>query len=197
MCEPVTMGLLASAGTMGAWGGGLIGAATTAGVAGATATTAAMTAMQALSLAATIGGGVMSAGSAYQQSQANKQIARNNANTAEIQAQDAQRRGEQDVQDLQRKSAALKSSQRVGLAAKGLDLSYGTAGDLQDQVDFFSQSDAATLRTNAAKDAWGKRSQGANYRAEASAQNPLMAATGSLMGSAGQVADKWMRYKGV
>lgn len=192
MCEPVTLAALATAGTYGAASTGLIGATA------ATATTAAttMTAMQALSLAATVGGTVMSAGSAYQQSQVAKQTARNNAQVAEYQAQDAQRRGEQDVQDLQRKAAALKSSQRVSLASKGLDLSYGTAGDLQDQTDFFAQSDAATVRTNAAKDAWGKRAQGANYRAEASAQNPLMAASGSLLGGAGQVADKWMRYRG-
>jgi len=192
MCEPVTLGLLATAATsFGAVGAG----ATVAGVAGATATTAGLTALQAIALGASVGGTVMSAGSAYQQSQANQQIAQNNAKVAEYQAQDIQRRGEEDAQAIQRRAAALKSSQRVNLASKGLDLGYGTAADLQDQTDFFAASDVATARTNAAKDAWGKRAMGANYRAEASAQNPLMAGAGTLLSGAGQVADKWNSYK--
>jgi hypothetical protein len=180
MCEPVTLGLIA-----GTAAGGF-GAAGTFGTA--------LTAMQAISLGASVGGTVMSAGAAYQQSQANQQIAQNNAKVADYQAQDIQRRGEEDAQAVQRKAAALKSSQRVNLASKGLDLGYGTAADLQDQTDFFAQSDVATVRTNAAKDAWGKRAMGANYRAEASAQNPLMAGAGTLLSGAGQVADKWYSY---
>ena len=181
MCEPVTLGLIA-----GTAAGGL-GAAGTFGTA--------LTAMQAISLGASIGGTVMSAGAAYQQSQTNKQIAQNNATVADYQAQDIQRRGEEDAQAVQRRAAAIKSAQRVNLASKGLDLGYGTAADLQDQTDFFAASDAATARTNAAKDAWGKRAMGANYRAEASAQNPMLAGAGTLLGGGAQVADKWYRYK--
>lgn len=198
MCEPVTLGLLASAGTMGAWGTGLIGAATTAGVAGATATTAAMTAAQAISLAATIGGATLTAGSMYQQSQVAEATARNNAKMAEYAAQDAQRRGEEDATAIQRKAAALKSSQRVSLAAKGLDLTYGTAADLQDQTDFFGQSDVATTRTNAAREAWNARARGEQALAlgRADSLNSSMQAAGSLIGGAGQVADKWYTYRG-
>lgn len=198
MCEPVTLAALATAGTYGAASAGIIGAtaATTAGVAGATATAAAtaMTTVQALSLAATVGSTVLATGSAYQQSQMAQKVAENNANTAEIQAQDAQRRGEKDAIAIQQKGAAYKSAQRVNLAAKGLDLNYGTAADLQDQTDFFSQSDAATARTNAAKEAWSMRARGANYQAEALSSNPYMAAGGSLLAGGGQVADKWYRY---
>lgn len=190
MCEPVTLGILATAGTYG----GLASAGMIGSAAAVTAGTASLTALQAISLAATIGGTAMSAGAAYQQSQVAKQTAQNNAKVAEFQAQDAQRKGEEDAQAVQRRAAAIKSSQRVGLAAHGLDLGYGTAADLQDEVDFFAQSDAATARTNAAKDAWGKRSIGANYQAEANAQNPLMAGAGTMLGGAGQVADKWYQY---
>lgn len=192
MCEPITLAALATAGTYGAASAGIIGATA------ATATTAAtaMTAMQAISLAATVGGTVLSAGSAYQQSQVAQQTANNNAKTAEYQAQEAQRLGEKQAIEVQRKGAAMKSAQRVSLAAKGLDLGYGTAADLQDQTDFFTQSDVATTRTNAAKDAWGKRAQGANYRGQANAENPLMMAGGSLLSGAAQVSDKWNTYKG-
>lgn len=190
MCEPVTLAALATAGTYSAASAGIIGATA------ATATTAAtvMTTAQALSLATTVGSTVLSAGSAYQQSQVAQQVANNNAKTAEIQAQDAQKRGEKEAIALQQKGAAYKSAQRVNLAAKGLDLGYGTAADLQDQTDFFSQADAATARTNAAKEAWSMRARGANYQAEALSNNPYMAAGGSLLAGGGQVADKWYRY---
>ena len=191
MCEPITLAALATAATSyGAIGAGAVAATST------TAAVAGLTAMQAIALGATVGGTVLSATSAYQQSQVSKQIASNNAQTAEYQAQEAQRLGEKQAIEVQRKGAAMKSAQRVGLAAKGLDLGYGTAADLQDQTDFFTQSDVATTRTNAAKDAWGKRAQGANYRGQANAENPLMMAGGSLLSGAAQVSDKWNMYKG-
>jgi hypothetical protein len=195
MCEPVTLAALATAATTA----GSIGAgATVAGVAGATATTAGLTAMQALALGATVGGTVMSAASAYQQGQAAEQTAKNNAQMAEYAAQDAQRRGEEEALAVQRKGAALKSSQRVGLAARGLDLGYGTAADLQDQTDFFTASDVATTRTNAAREAWNMRARGQGMLAQgrADALNAQNQAVGSLLGGAGAVSDRWYRYRG-
>lgn len=193
MCEPVTLGLLASAGTFG----GLATAGSVAGFAGATAGTAGvLTAGQALALAATVGSTAMSAGSMYQQSKVAEATARNNATMAEYAAQDAQRRGEEEAASIQRKGAALKSAQRVSLASRGLDLQYGTAADLQDQTDFFTQSDVATTRTNAARETWNLRAQGQQRLAmgRADALNSMYAAGGSLLGGAGQVADKWYTY---
>jgi hypothetical protein len=193
MCEPVTLAALATAATTA----GSIGAgATVAGVAGATATTAGLTAMQALALGASVGGTVLSAGSAYQQGQVAKQTAANNAQMAETAALDAQRRGEEEAMQVQRKGAALKSAQRVNLASKGLDLAYGTAADLQDQTDFFTQSDVATTRSNAAREAWNLRARGQGMLAKgrADALNANMQAAGSLLSGAGMVSDRWNRY---
>ena len=195
MCEPVTLAALATAATTaGAVGAG----ATVAGVAGATATTAGLTAMQALALGASVGGTVLSAGSAYQQGQAAKATARNNAQMAETAALDAQRRGEEEAMQVQRKGAALKSAQRVNLASKGLDLAYGTAADLQDQTDFFTQSDVATTRSNAGREAYNLRARGQGMLAKgrADALNANMQAAGSLLGGAGQVANRWYSYRG-
>jgi len=146
--------------------------------------------MAAASLAST----ALSTVSAYQQSQTAKAVASNNAKTAEYAAQEATRLGEKQAIEVQRKGAAIKSAQRVGLAAKGLDLGYGTAADLQDQTDFFTQSDVATTRTNAAKDAWGKRAQGTNYQAQANAENPLMMGASTLLAGGSQVASRWYKY---
>ena len=193
MCEPITLAALASAGTFG----GMAAAGSVAGLAGATAGTAGVLSVtQALALAATIGGTALSAGSAYQQGQVAEKTAANNAQMAEYAAQDAQRRGEEEATAVQRKGAALKSAQRVSLAAKGLDLGYGTAADLQDQTDFFTQSDVATTRTNAAREAWNSRARGQAMltQGRADSLNSMYQAGGSLLSGAGMVADKWNTY---
>lgn len=190
MCEPVTLGLLASAAAG-------IGTGTAAGAA-ALGMGAALTTTQAIALAATVGSSVMAAGAAYQQGQVAKKTAENNAKSAEYAAQDAIQRGEEEAIQVQRKGAALKSAQRVSMAAKGLDLTYGTAADLQDQTDFFTQSDVATTRTNAQRDAWSMRSRGQAMlqQGKADAMNGMYQAAGSLLGGAGQVAGKWYTYTG-
>lgn len=152
-----------------------------------------------LTAAGTVGAGAtlaaagISAYSSMQQGKVAQQVANNNAKMAEYAAQDAQKRGEEEAAAVQRRAAALKSSQRAALAANGLDLSYGTAADLQDQTDFFGQADAATARTNASREAWRLRSGGQQEIAagKAARSNANLAAAGSLLGGAGSVASKW------
>lgn len=187
MCEPATLTAI------GSWFTGTAGTAGAAAGASAAAGTAMSTA-QMLSLGLSAAGVGVSAIGAVNQASAAKQVAQNNAKVAEYQAQDAERRGEKDAQEVMRRAAAAKSSQRVAMAANGLDLTYGTAADLQDQVDFFGQVDAATTRTNARKEAWAKRSQSANFQAEAAATRPWLAGGSTMLAGAGQVADRWYNY---
>lgn len=139
----------------------------------------------------------MSVKAARDQGKVAAAVGRNNATMAEYAAQDAQRRGEEEAAAIQRKGAALKSSQRVSLAAKGLDIGYGTAADLQDQTDFFTQSDVATTRYNAKREAWSMRAQGQQALAmgEAERRNANLQATASLLEGASSVAGKWSSYK--
>lgn len=188
MCEPTTLAAI------GSWFGGT--AATGTAAAAGTAAATSMTTAQMLSLGLSAAGTGISAISAMNQASAAKQVARNNAQMAEYAAQDAERRGEREAMELQRRVAATKSAQRVSLAAKGLDLTYGTAADLQDQTDFFGESDVATTRTNARKEAWSRRAQKGNFQAEALSQRPWLAAGSTLLAGGGQVADKWYTYRG-
>jgi hypothetical protein len=149
-----------------------------------------------ISLGLTAVGTGVSVMGAVNQSKAAQETANRNAAIADQQAADAIKRGEKDAIEVQRRAAALKSSQRVNLAAKGLDLSYGTAADLQDQTDFFGQSDVATTRTNARKEAWARKSQSANFQAEALSSSPWLAGGSTFLAGAGQVADKWNTYRG-
>lgn len=151
-----------------------------------------------IALIATAAAGTVSAVSSYQQGQVAKQIARNNATMAEYAAQDAQRRGEEEAASIQRKAAGLKGTQRSLMAARGLDLGVGTAAEIQDQTDFFGETDAATARYNAARDAWAYRAQGQDMRQQGkwAARNANMQAFSTLLGTAGSVAGKWGTAKG-
>jgi hypothetical protein len=128
----------------------------------------------------------------------NAKVADNNAQTAEYQAQDALRRGDQEAHAIRRDADRLKGTQRATMAARGVDLASGTAAELQDQTDFFSLTDQSTARHNAAKDAWSIRVGATNYRNEATMQrataksiSPGFAAAGSLLTSGSQVASRW------
>ena len=110
----------------------------------------------------------------YQQSKAAQasadyqaQIARNNARTQEMQAQDAQARGADEEARLRRIASQTKGAQRASLAARGLDLNEGSALKLQEDTDFFGAVDQTTARNNAAKEAWGYRAGAANSSANA------------------------------
>lgn len=219
MCEPATLTAIgtwfAGSGTAAAAAGTVaantaigtslgLGAASSAAAASAaaaagatTAAAAGMTTAQMIALGMSAASTGLSALGMYNQGKAAEQTAANNARMAEYAAQDAQRRGEQDAAAVQRRGAALKSAQRVSLAARGLDLTYGTAADLQDQTDFFTASDVATTRDNARRDAWNMRARGQAQLAQGRADslNSMLSATGTLIGGAGQVADKWYAYR--
>lgn len=150
--------------------------------------------------------------SAYSQAQNQKnqaeyqsQVAANNAKTAEWQAEDAKARGDQAAQDMRRKYAALMGTQRAALAARGLDISDGSANAVLQDTSFFGDWDERAVRANAAREAWGYRVRAQNFQSDAvfaqgtaDAINPLLsaglAAGGTLFaGGDSSVASKWYR----
>lgn len=150
-----------------------------------------------IALVATAVAGGLSAKAAYDQGQVAKQVGRNNQIMAEYAAQDAQRRGEEDAQAVQRKAAQLAGTQRSLMASRGLDLTAGTPAEILDQTDFFAEQDRRTARMNAAREAWSTRAQGTQAAAEgrAQARNANLQAFSTLLGTTGSVAGKWSTYK--
>jgi hypothetical protein len=128
-------------------------------------------------------------------------VSRNNQKIAEWQAQNAIAQGQEAEIDQRRKMAALKGSQRAGLAAKGLDISSGSALNILTDTDYLGEMDVLNIRSNAERQAWAQRVQGSNEAANATllsmradAENPLMAGAGTLLTGAGSVADRWYTY---
>lgn len=166
--------------------------------------------MAALPLVMSIGGAVFSAYSAYSQSQASKAaynyqaaVNNNNAKIAEWNAQDVARRGEQDLIDQRRKTAAVMGSQRATLAGRGIDLSEGSALNILSDTAYLGEQDAITVKDNTAKNVWAAKVQASNESANAGLmqmkadnENPWVSGAGSLLTSAGKVSDAWYKYKG-
>lgn len=124
-----------------------------------------------------------------------RRTANTNAQLAEQQAADAVARGQSAEFASRLKTANLKGRQTAELAAHGVSLDSGSPLDVLTTTDVMGAADAATIRDNAAKEAWGFQAQAANYKAQAATANPFAAGIGSLLGSAGTVASKWYRYK--
>jgi hypothetical protein len=134
-------------------------------------------AMAAISLAATAASTVVGfMGSMQQgraaQAQANYQaaVSRNNAQIAEWQAQDAIKRGQEEEDQHRRKVSQVIGAQRAGFGASGFDLGDATTIDILGDTAAMGEYDALTIRSNAAREAWGYRVQGSNYMAEAGLQ---------------------------
>jgi hypothetical protein len=132
-----------------------------------------------------------------------------NASISDTQGKMAIAAGQREEQNLRLKSGQLKSRQRASLAASGVDLGVGSAAKVLATTDYMTEVDAGEIRANAARAAFGykvqesnqkfaamgARTQGVNYKAgsafasaSASAINPMVSATTSLLGSAGSVS---------
>lgn len=160
-------------------------------------------------VALAVAGTAMQAYSAYSTATSNKAaynyqaaVSRNNAMIAEWNAKDAARRGEQDLIDHQRKTAALMGNQRATLAGRGIDLSEGSALNILSDTDYLSKQDQLTIKDNTAKNVWQAKVQAYNEGTNAEllqmrsdAENPLFSGAASLLTGAGSVADRWYKYK--
>lgn len=131
---------------------------------------------------------------------AQAQIADNNAVIAGWQAADAERRGALKATQSRIQTVQLEGTQRAAMAANGVDLASDTPQRIVTDTEQFGKIDANTIIDNAAREAWGYRTQVTNYRndagllrSRADAENPWLAAGTSLLTSAGKVASGWYK----
>lgn len=131
-------------------------------------------------------------------------IADTNARIAELGAQSALNQGQQQAGAVSLNAGRLKSSQRVAMAANGIDLGVGNAAEIQASTDIMKEIDVATIEASAVRSAWGYRTQAVNYQNEAIMKrgaadgiSPGGSAFSSLLGSAGGVAQSWYMFNKV
>lgn len=78
---------------------------------------------------------------------------------AELAATDATTRGDMAASERARRSRQIVSAQRAALGASGIELDSGTPANLQADEAYLSALDEHTIRNNAAREAWGYRTQ--------------------------------------
>ncbi len=186
-------------------------AAGTAAAAGATAAASSASTMMLASLATSVAGAGLSAFGQWKQAQSQKamyaaeaKIAKQNQKIANAQADDAIKRGGEADIELRRRYAQTRGSQVAKLASNGVALDEGSALSVLQDTDMFEQIDSQRTRNNAQREAWGYRVQGENYAADAAMSRAAgravagaapLAIGGSLLSSAAEVSDKWLRFK--
>lgn len=129
-------------------------------------------------------------------------VADSNAQIADEQARFALMNGQQEEQALRMRTAATMADQKATAAANGVDVGSGSPTELMASTGYLGERDALTLRDNAARAAWaygqratGFRNEASMDRATAGAMNPWESGAGSLLTSAGSVANQWYRYR--
>jgi hypothetical protein len=121
----------------------------------------------ALMATAALSGAYAQAEATKAQAKFNEQQARSAEAMAKLQAEDAIERGESEATAVRKKGKMIQGSQRAMMAAAGLDLSSGTAQDLQTETYLSSAEDALRVKNNAYREAWGYKAEGANKVASA------------------------------
>lgn len=86
-----------------------------------------------------------------------------NAQLAEQQATDAIARGDVAAATRRTQGRLEQGSARAAMAGGGVQVGVGSAGDVEENIARLGALDIATIRNNAAREAWGYRVQGADY----------------------------------
>lgn len=111
-------------------------------------------------------GSIQQGNAARAQASYQSQVERNNATIAERQAQDAEQRGRVEEQRQRIQNARLAGTQRTAFAGAGVDLGSGSPLDVLMDTRQLGELDALTIRSNAAREAYGFRTQSSNLMAQ-------------------------------
>jgi len=114
-----------------------------------------------------------------------------NAHVAELQAADSLDRGNLEADQFRGQVRGTIGTQRVAQAASNVDVGYGSAVDVQADAAYLGKLDEMTIRTNAAREAWGYQVTALNYRQQAKIDRETAAAQrkgGAAAATAGNIA---------
>lgn len=160
-----------------------------------------------VSLISTAAGVFMQSQAARQQAEAsnraneyNAQIQERNAAIAEMQAVSAEERGAEAERLHRERVSGLKGSQRVAAAASGVLVDVGSPLEVLQDTAILGELDALTIRSNAAREAWGFRTQAGGYTAQArlsraKRRDPGAALTTTLLTGASRLGSQYLNYR--
>lgn len=125
-------------------------------------------------------------------------VADNNAMLADAQGRDAITRGQTAEVNSRLRTRQLQGNQAAAMAANGVDLSTGSPLNILSDTELMGANDAAVIRNNALREAWGYNVQASNARSNAdllryraAMESPARAAATSILTGVGSVASRW------
>lgn len=143
------------------------------------------------------GGMLYQSSAASNQMKYEAQVAEQNAQLEERGRRDAISRGETDQRNHYRRLAQAMGEARVKNAAAGVDVGFGSAASLEEDIALIGYEDSAALSENTTKEVQGYDIRAANYRSEGAAKKVgakttktagYISAAGSLLSSASQIS---------
>lgn len=143
-------------------------------------------------------GGIMGAVGSEENAAVQSQIARNNANTAMWNANIASQQGEQRSTMQGMKTAQTVGKIKAGFGASGVDVNSGSPADVAAAASSAGMTDQQTIKSDAARTAWGYETQSTNFQdqAQLDKQQGDWGALSSLLGGASSTAKTWMQFGG-
>lgn len=131
-----------------------------------------------------VGGTALSAYSNMKAGREQQKMFERNAGFADWQAADATTRGEVNEKRQRQATEGVIGAQRVSLATQGVDVNLGSSLDVQADAAYLGELDALTIRSNAAKEAYGFKVQAQDYRLRGkyAKQEGVMNAVQSIIG---------------
>ena len=128
-----------------------------------------------------------------------------NARIQQMGAETAYRRGEAEVARITMRAGQIKAKQNVAYAANGVATGYGSAAAAKASTSLMKELDVHTANMNALAAAWGYQQEAVNMRNASFAhmaqgtvdqgrQNTMAMST--LVGSIGEIHERWNRFKG-
>lgn len=93
-------------------------------------------------------------------------VSETNERLADLKAEAAKGRGREALARSRQKFKRLLGKQRAALAASGVDIGTGSAQDIQKETQVMSELDALTIKTNAAREVFGFKTQASQFAAE-------------------------------
>lgn len=143
-------------------------------------------------VAAVVAGGVLQASGQAKAGKYQEQIAFQNAAVMDAQAADALRRGRIAAGRQRQQTRGLIGAQRASFGAQGIDMSSGSAADLQADAAKFGELDALTILQNAALEDWALRTQATSTRFQGNVAAKLgrQQAYATLLNTGGSVLSK-------
>lgn len=160
-------------------------------------------------MALQVGGALTSASGAYFGAKGEKRalersadVADLNARLSKMSAKSTLRQGQREEQAARIDNRNIRDKQTTGYAGNNIALDSETAIRVMTSTEVLGEIDANTINANAARAAWGYRMEGVQYenearsaRAASSGISPFGQAATSLINSAGDISQNYIKLK--